>query len=99
MASCRATSQALAAGQGQYWSYNSPKGRMLANGVLWRPASGAPGRVMMLLASDLADSIRRRLSMFVLRAKVVDRRSAGTATRCSALRAPAAPAPRATRSE
>ena len=30
--------QALAPGQGQYWSYNSPKGRMLANGVLWRPA-------------------------------------------------------------
>ena len=44
---------------------------MLANGVLWRPASGAPGRVMMLLAFDLADAIRRRLSMFVLRAKVV----------------------------
>jgi folate-binding protein YgfZ len=62
--------QALAAGQGQYWSYNSPKGRMLANGVLWRPVSGPPGRVMMLLASDLAETIRRRLSMFVLRAKV-----------------------------
>ena len=63
--------QALAAGHGQYWSYNSPKGRMLANGVLWRPASDPAGRVMMLLAFDLADAIRRRLSMFVLRAKVV----------------------------
>ena len=63
--------QALPAGQGQYWSYNSPKGRMLANGVLWRPQSGPPGRVMVLLASDLVETIRRRLAMFVLRASVV----------------------------
>lgn len=62
--------QALAPGRGQYWSYNSPKGRMLANGVLWRPASEG-GRVMLILAADLADTIRRRLSMFVLRSKVV----------------------------
>ncbi len=62
--------QALAPGHAQYWSYNSPKGRMLANGVLWRPA-GDPVRVVMLLSSDLAEPIRRRLSMFVLRAKVV----------------------------
>src|SRR3954469_22673947 len=38
--------QALAPGQGQYWSYNSPKGRMLANGVLWRPAGDAANRVL-----------------------------------------------------
>ena len=63
--------QSLDVGRGQYWSYNSPKGRMLANGVLWRPVAGPTGRVMLLLAADLADAIRRRLSMFVLRAKVV----------------------------
>ena len=63
--------QALGPGQGQYWSYNSPKGRMLANGVLWRPAGGAADRVLMLLSSDLVEPIRRRLSMFVLRAKAV----------------------------
>ena len=63
--------QSLESGRGQYWSYNSPKGRMLANGVLWRPANGAPGRVLLLLAADLAEAIRRRLSMFVLRSKVV----------------------------
>jgi folate-binding protein YgfZ len=63
--------QALAPGQAQYWSYNSPKGRMLANGVLWRPLTGAPGRVLLLLSADLAEAIQRRLSMFVLRAKVV----------------------------
>ena len=61
----------LAAGEGQYWSYNSPKGRMLANGVLWRsPADEAEGGIVMLLAADLAEAIRRRLAMFVLRAKV-----------------------------
>jgi tRNA-modifying protein YgfZ len=63
--------QSLGVGQARYWSYNSPKGRMLANGVLWRPVSSPPGRVMMMLASDLAETIRRRLSMFVLRAKAV----------------------------
>jgi len=61
--------ESLLPGQGQYWSYNSPKGRMLANGVLWRSVA-EPGRVLMVLAADLAEPIRRRLSMFVLRAKV-----------------------------
>lgn len=61
--------ESLTPGQAQYWSYNSPKGRMLANGALWRPAAG-PSRVMLLLAADLADTIRRRLSMFVLRSNV-----------------------------
>jgi tRNA-modifying protein YgfZ len=60
----------LAPGRAQYWSYNSPKGRMLANGVLWRPLTGSAGRVVMLLAGDLTEAIRKRLSMFVLRAKV-----------------------------
>jgi len=60
----------LAPGRGQYWSYNSPKGRMLANGVLWRPSADA-SRVAMIVAADLAETIRRRLSMFVLRSKVV----------------------------
>ena len=64
--------QALRPGEGQYWSYNSPKGRMLANGVLWRaPAGGAPDAgLFMLVSADLADTLRRRLTMFVLRAKV-----------------------------
>jgi folate-binding protein YgfZ len=61
--------EALEPGHGQFWSYNSPKGRMLANGVLWRPAAD-PTRVLMVLAADLAETIRRRLSMFVLRSKV-----------------------------
>ena len=63
--------KALGEGEGQYWSYNSPKGRMLANGVLWRaPAERPNDGIVMLLAADLAETIRRRLAMFVLRAKV-----------------------------
>jgi folate-binding protein YgfZ len=65
---------ALSAGQGQFWSYNSPKGRALANGVLWRADTAAgPPRVLVLLAADLAEAIARRLAMYVLRAKATVR--------------------------
>jgi len=59
--------ESLRPGSGQYWSYNSPKGRVLANGVLWRAPAG--DGITMLVAADLAEAIRKRLSMFVLRAK------------------------------
>jgi folate-binding protein YgfZ len=62
--------RALSPGEGQYWTYNSPKGRVLANGVLWRAPAGSPPGVTLVLAADLAEVIRRRLAMFVLRAKV-----------------------------
>ena len=58
---------ALVPGNVQWTSYNSPKGRMLATLLLWR--SGPEG-CRALVAADLAESVRRRLSMFVLRAKV-----------------------------
>jgi folate-binding protein YgfZ len=60
---------ALAPGGVQYSSYNSPKGRVLANFSLWRDAT-RPERFGILLAADLASAIARRLSLFVLRAKV-----------------------------
>ncbi len=59
----------LAAGAAQWSTYNSPKGRMLATLLLWRPAAGPAFRIA--LAADLAAAIRKRLSMFVLRSKVV----------------------------
>lgn len=62
--------RALAPGEGQAWTYNSPKGRVLANGVLWRAPPGLPAGVALVLAADLAPAIRQRLAMFVLRAKV-----------------------------
>jgi len=57
---------ALSAGMGQWSSYNSPKGRMLANLRVWRDAEGFGA----LIGADLAGAIAKRLSMFVLRAKV-----------------------------
>lgn len=62
--------RSLRPGCGQYWSYNSPKGRMLANGVLWRAPQPGDDAITIVLAADLAEAIRKRLSMFVLRAKV-----------------------------
>ncbi|HLX30477.1 MAG TPA: folate-binding protein [Casimicrobiaceae bacterium] len=62
--------QALGPGEGQYWTYNSPKGRVLANGVLWRAPDERDDAIILLLASDLATTIQKRLSMFVLRSKV-----------------------------
>src|SRR6266496_4049090 len=61
---------ALSAGSSQWSSYNSPKGRMLASLRLWRdPAPEAANEFGALMASDMAATISKRLSMFVLRAK------------------------------
>ena len=49
-----------------YGAYCSPKGRMLANFLLWREEAG----FHMALSRDLTASIHTRLSKFVLRAKV-----------------------------
>ncbi|MDR2174218.1 MAG: hypothetical protein LBE32_08515 [Burkholderiales bacterium] len=62
---------ALLPGHGQYSTYNSPKGRMLASLFLWRSADDANIPVFfILLAADLVETIRKRLSMYVLRSKV-----------------------------
>jgi len=58
---------ALVPGNVQWTSYNSPKGRMLATLLLWR---SGPDAFRALVARDVAESVRKRLSMFVLRAKV-----------------------------
>jgi folate-binding protein YgfZ len=59
----------LAPGVCRYACFNSPKGRMLANFVVWRePAS--PERFLILLPGELAASVARRLAMYVLRSKV-----------------------------
>jgi len=51
----------------QFTTFNSPKGRMLANFVLWREG---PDDFRALLPGDLAAPVRKRLAMFVLRSKV-----------------------------
>ncbi|MDE2360261.1 MAG: folate-binding protein YgfZ [Betaproteobacteria bacterium] len=68
----------LERGRARYASYNSPKGRMLANLIVLR-APVAPGedRFFLLLQDDLVAPIQRRLSMFVLRSKVTVRDAGG----------------------
>jgi folate-binding protein YgfZ len=58
---------ALAAGSTQYSAWCSPKGRVLANFVL-RRVDGATFE--LLLPEPLLEPVRKRLAMFVLRAKV-----------------------------
>jgi folate-binding protein YgfZ len=57
---------ALTAGGAQASAYCSPKGRVLANFVLWRGLEGFSA----LLSRDLAAAMQKRLTMFVLRSKV-----------------------------
>lgn len=49
-------------------AYCSPKGRVLASLVLYRRA---PDAFLALVAADLATALRKRLAMYVLRARVV----------------------------
>lgn len=58
----------LVAGTGQWTSYSSPKGRMLASGYLWRTPAGDGYR--LALSADIAGPTRRRIAMFVLRSRV-----------------------------
>ena len=56
----------LPADSAQWTSFNSPKGRMLASILLWH----ADGGFRLAVSSDLHAAMLRRLSMYVLRAKV-----------------------------
>ncbi|MCC7326878.1 MAG: folate-binding protein YgfZ [Burkholderiales bacterium] len=48
-------------------SYNSPKGRMLGSLLLWRRG---PEAFVAFVAADIAAMLRKRISMYVLRARV-----------------------------
>lgn len=61
---CDVTS--LADGRSTYGAYCTPQGRVLANFLLWRAADD----YWMQLPRALAGAIQKRLSMYVLRAKV-----------------------------
>ncbi len=56
----------LVPGRSTLGSYCSPKGRMLANFLLWGDGAGFE----MVLPASVAAAIRKRLSMFVLRSKM-----------------------------
>jgi len=51
----------------QWNSFNTPKGRMLASMLLWREAETH----MLALSADVHPAILKKLSMYVLRSKVV----------------------------
>ncbi|MGI4861479.1 MAG: YgfZ/GcvT domain-containing protein [Janthinobacterium lividum] len=50
----------------------SPKGRLIASFLYWREEAAAPAgeQIRLVLAADIREAIQKRLSMFVLRAKV-----------------------------
>lgn len=56
----------LGAGQARLAGYCSPKGRLLASFVVWRPE---PEMLYLACSADLLPAVLKRLSMFVLRAK------------------------------
>lgn len=56
----------LGAGRACYASYNSPKGRVIANMLV----ADTGEDLFMVLAADLAEAVVKRLKMFVLRAQV-----------------------------
>ena len=58
---------ALAIGGAHWTSYNSPKGRMLGSLLLVRIGAR---EFRAFVAADLAEALRKRLSIFVMRAKV-----------------------------
>src|SRR5215467_1006972 len=57
-----------------YGAYCSPKGRMLANFLLWRDEDG----FTMALSRDVAAGVYKQLSRYVLRSKVSVADSSGT---------------------
>lgn len=57
---------ALQPGTSTYGGYCNPKGRLLATFLLWMDGGG----YTMLLPAAIAEAIRKRLTMYVLRAKV-----------------------------
>src|SRR5690606_27366134 len=58
--------RALGQDRCQLSTYNSPKGRVLATLLLWRNNDG----FLLQSSAGLAESLRKRLSMFVLRSRV-----------------------------
>jgi len=59
---------------GSYGSYCTPKGRMLADFLLWRlsagPSAGVSSGFRMVLSRSIVATVQKRLRMYVLRLKV-----------------------------
>jgi folate-binding protein YgfZ len=61
----------LEAGSARLAGYCTAKGRLLGTLVIWRAAHAPTSTFHALIKADIAQAIVKRLSMFVLRAKVV----------------------------
>jgi folate-binding protein YgfZ len=59
--------EGMAVGAAGWTSYNSPKGRMLASPLLWRRGEA---EFIAYVPREIVEPLRKRLGMFVLRAKV-----------------------------
>ena len=68
--------EGMATGAAGWTSYNSPKGRLLATPLLWRRADA---EFVAWVPTDIAEPLRKRLAMFVLRARVAVEVRAGRA--------------------
>lgn len=56
----------LGVDQNQYSSYSTPKGRILANFLIWQQENG----YVLQLPAELMPALQKRLSMFIMRSKV-----------------------------
>ncbi|BBP01524.1 YgfZ/GcvT domain-containing protein [Sulfuriferula nivalis] len=63
--------------QAQYSGFCSPKGRLLGSFLLWQQADST----YLQLAAELQPSLQKRLSMYILRAKVKTRDACGEVVR------------------
>ena len=60
--------EGMATGDAGWTSYNSPKGRLLATPLLWRRDDT---EFIAYVPEGIAEALRKRLAMFVLRAKAI----------------------------
>jgi len=60
----------IGASSSSYGGYCTPKGRMLADFLLWRLAAGQSSGFRMLLSRGIVATVQKRLRMYVLRSKV-----------------------------
>ncbi len=60
----------IGAGSSSYGSHCTPKGRMIADFLIWRPSPDLSHGFRMALSRSIVATVRKRLSMYVLRSKV-----------------------------
>lgn len=62
--------RSIGSGSSSFGSYCTPKGRMFADFLIWRPASDLTHGLRMMLSRSILETVLKRLKMYVLRSKV-----------------------------